>query len=257
MIDTHAHIYSEEYGSAHAEMVNRALEAGINKIYMPAIDSSSHEAMMAINKQFPINCFPMMGLHPCHVKENYKEELGLVESWLEKEKFYAIGEAGIDLYWDKTFEQEQEIALRHQAELAIKYELPIVLHTRNATRETIDIISDYKSRGLRGIFHCFGGTIEEAKEIIALGFYLGIGGVATYKNGGLQAVLPHISLDNLVLETDAPYLAPVPHRGKKNEPAYLIRIAEAIATIKQISREEVISTTEKNAENIFSSSSHK
>ena len=252
MIDTHAHTYSEEFEKDREAMIDRALAAGVSKIYMPAIDSGTHSAMLQLADRYPENCLPMIGLHPCYVKENYREELAVVEEHLTQRKFHAIGEAGLDLYWDKTFANQQVIALKLQADLAIKYELPLILHTREATRETIEVINEYKGTGLRGIFHCFGGNVQEAKDITDLGFFLGIGGVVTYKNGGLKEVLPEISLDHIVLETDAPYLSPVPFRGKRNEPSYLPHIAQTIAGIKGVSLEDVLAATTRNAESIFS-----
>lgn len=254
MIDTHSHTYSKEFETDFEQMIFRAKMAGVNKIFMPAIDSETNEAMMQAHKSFPEICLPMIGLHPCSVKENYLEELALIENLLEENKYYAIGETGLDFYWDKTFTEQQYLALRQQIKWALQYNLPLVLHTRNATPETIDVIKEFSGTGLSGIFHCFGGSLQEAKEIIALNFLLGIGGVATYKNGGLDKVLPHISLEHIVLETDAPYLAPVPYRGKRNEPSYLPKIAEAIAGIKNMEVEEVIAATTANAERVFNKS---
>jgi TatD DNase family protein len=217
---------------------------------MPAIDSATHEAMIYIEERFP-KCHAMMGLHPCSVKENYKDELREVETWLKQRPFAAIGETGLDFYWDQTFVKEQYIALEKQIELALEYDLPLVLHTRNAMQETIDVIKKYADTSLSGIFHCFGGTLQEAEQIIKEGFYLGIGGVVTYKNGGLDKVLPHIAMEHIVLETDAPYLAPIPFRGKRNESSYLTFIANKIAELKQISVLDVKDISTQNAEKIF------
>jgi TatD DNase family protein len=251
MIDSHAHVYSEQFDKDTNEMLARAKVQGVTKIFMPAIDSETHPAMMDLAREHPDFCFPMIGLHPCSVKENFMEEINIVKEYLQEHKFYGIGETGIDLYWDKTFYNQQIEALEIQAELAIEHNLPLILHTRNATQETIDVIQQYKGRGLRGIFHCFGGTVEEAEQIIEAGFLLGIGGVVSFKNGGLQQVLAHCDIQHIVLETDAPYLAPTPFRGKRNEPAYLTQITECIATIMQIDKEQVKNITTKNAGDLF------
>lgn len=251
MIDSHAHIYTKEFDADRDEMLARAKSQGVTKIFMPAIDSETHPAMLDAANNYPDFCFPMIGLHPCSVKENFVEEINIIKELLKQYKFYGIGETGIDLYWDKTFVAQQKEALTIQAELALEYNLPLILHTRNATQDTIDVIKTYKGSGLKGIFHCFGGTVEEATQIIDLGFLLGIGGVASFKNGGLQQVLPHCDIGNIVLETDAPYLAPTPYRGKRNEPAYLTQIVECIASIMQIEKSKVIETTTRNAEQVF------
>jgi TatD DNase family protein len=251
LTDTHAHIYLEEFAHQRDAMMERAGAAGISKIYMPAIDSASFDDLLHTEKQFPNTCFAMVGLHPCYVKENYQEELDKVQAWLKQRSFAAIGECGLDFYWDKTYVKEQNIALEQQIAWAIEYKRPIVLHTRNATRETIEVVAKYRNTGLRGIFHCFGGTLQEANDIIELGFLLGIGGVLTYKNAGLDQVIREIDLKHIVLETDAPYLTPVPHRGKRNEPAYLNLVAEKLAEIKEIDLEEVARVTSGNAENVF------
>ncbi len=251
IIDTHSHLYLSEFSEDIDQLIIRAKSNGVDKIYLPAIDSETHESLFQLEERFPELCFPMMGLHPCYVKANVKDELQLVEDWLKKKKFYAIGECGLDFYWDKTYVKEQYEALEKQIEWALEYQLPIVLHTRNATQETIDVINQYITKGLKGIFHCFGGTANEANQIIEMGFYLGIGGVVTYKNAGLDKVIKEIDLKYLVLETDAPYLTPVPHRGKRNESSYLKIIAEKIAEIKSCSYEEVAKITSENALSIF------
>jgi TatD DNase family protein len=207
--------------------------------------------MFAVESEFPNNCFAMMGLHPCYVKENVLDELKIVEQWLEKRKFAAVGEIGLDYYWDKSFVREQQQALRTQIELSLQYHLPIVIHTREATKDTIDIVKEFQSRGVRGVFHCFSGSLETAKQIIALGFYLGIGGVLTYKNAGLQEVIKQVDLKHLVLETDAPYLTPVPHRGKRNESAYVSLVAQKLAELKEVDLEEVENITTENAQELF------
>ncbi len=251
MIDTHCHLYSEAFDGDIGKFMERAHTAGVTAFYLPAIDSTTHAAMIDTERKFSESCYAMMGLHPCSVKENYGQELALIEAWLTKRKFAAIGETGLDFYWDKTFIKEQYIALEKQVEWALQYDIPLVLHTRNALQQTIDVIKKYSATGLKGIFHCFGGTLEEANQIIETGFYMGIGGVVTYKNSGLDEVLKHIDMKYLVLETDAPYLSPVPFRGKTNESSYLGLIAKKIAEIKQISVEEVERITTQNAVIIF------
>jgi len=251
IIDTHCHLYLPEFENDISEVIKRAENNGILSLYLPAIDSNTHSSMIDLERRFPERCFSMMGLHPCSVKEDYLNELTIVENYLTQKKFYAIGECGLDFYWDKTFIKEQIHALEFQLALSIQYELPIILHTRNATQETIDVIRPHSSQKLKGIFHCFGGSVEEANQIIEMGFYLGIGGVVTYKNAGLDKVLEQIDLKHIVLETDAPYLTPVPHRGKRNESSYLKIIAEKIAMIKNCSFEEVAKTTSENAIMVF------
>jgi len=251
IVDTHTHLYLDEFDKDIDDVIAAALQHSVSAFYLPAINSETHEKMIALGDKYPKHCFPMIGLHPCYVKEDYKKELELVEEYLSKKKFSGIGECGLDFYWDKTFVKEQYLALEHQIILAATHQLPIILHTRNATQETIDVIRKNKSEHVRGIFHCFGGTLEEAHQIIELGFYLGIGGVVTYKNAGLDKVLEQIDLKHIVLETDAPYLSPVPHRGKRNEPSFLKGIAEKVATIKNCSFEEVATITSNNATLIF------
>jgi TatD DNase family protein len=252
IIDTHCHLYLPEFNNEMDAFIKRAKENGVHKIYLPAINSETTDALLSLEEKHPNICVAMMGLHPCYVKFNFKDELRKVEDLLIQRKFVAIGECGLDFYWDKTFIKEQYLALEQQIEWALHYNLPIILHTRNATQETIDVIKKYKGSNLKGIFHCFGGTLEEARQIIDLGFYLGIGGVVTYKNAGLDIVLKEIDLDFIVLETDAPYLSPVPNRGKTNEPANLKIIAEKIASIKHISYDVVAEVTSRNAEAVFS-----
>lgn len=251
MIDTHTHLYLPEFDHDRAEMISRAVEAGINRFYLPAIDSLVAEDMFALELQFPAHCFAMMGLHPCSVKENFREELILVKEWLVKRKFAAVGEIGLDFYWDKAFIDQQYTAFNEQMQLAVDHELPIVIHSRNATQESIDVVKPFVNLGLKGIFHCFGGTKEQAEEITGLGFMLGIGGVLTYKNSGLDKVIETISMEYIVLETDAPYLAPQPFRGKRNESSYIKYVATRLAEIKGITVEEVDSITTANAIKIF------
>lgn len=251
LTDTHCHLYSEEFITDIDAIIERATSEQVNKFYLPAIDSTTHEAMLLLEEKFPGKCFAMMGLHPCSVKENYLTELQIVEEWLSKKKFAAVGEIGLDFYWDKTFTAQQYDTFKKQIELALYYKLPIVIHTRNAMAETIAVVKEYAGKGLNGIFHCFGGTYQDAVDIIDMGFYLGIGGVVTYKNSGLAQVIQKIDMQYLVLETDAPYLTPVPFRGKRNESSYLKYVADAIAAIKNVTKEEVAAITTANAEKIF------
>ena len=251
MIDTHCHLYVKAFDIDSEAVMQRAIQAGISKFYMPAIDSSCTERMERLKAKFPRVCFLMAGLHPCSVKEDFEIELAHVKDLLSKNIYSGIGETGLDLYWDKTFVKEQIVALEIQAELALQYKLPLILHTRNATQETIDIIKNFKGRGLTGIFHCFGGTMEEASQIMGLGFSMGIGGVVTYKNSGLAEVLATVPMEHLVLETDAPYLSPVPMRGKRNESSYLIYIAQKLSEVKNLPVDEIRRITTENAEKIF------
>lgn len=251
LIDTHAHLYAEEFAADIAGVIERAEAEGVKKFYLPAIDSTATGAMLGLEARFPGKCIAMMGLHPCYVKGNFKDELKQVGEWLAKRKFAAVGEIGLDMYWDKTYVKEQEEAFCIQTEWALAYSLPIVIHTRNAMKETIRIVKQYAPKGARGIFHCFGGTADEALEIAAMGFYLGIGGVVTYPKSGLAETLKQIGLQYLVLETDAPYLTPVPFRGKRNESSYLKYVVQKIAEAKNISIEEVAAVTTANAEKIF------
>ena len=251
LIDTHCHLYLEEFRQDSDEVIKRAIAAGVDRFYLPAVDSITTVDMLKLETQYPGVCIPMMGLHPCSVKDNYVAEMELVNSWLTNRKFAAIGEIGLDFYWDKTFIKEQYYVFNRQIELAIQYDLPIVIHTRDAMAETIDVIKNYKGKA-RGIFHCFGGSLEEANHIIDLGFYMGIGGVVTYKKSGLAEVIKQIGLQNIVLETDSPYLTPVPFRGKRNESSYLKYIVEKIAEIKSLTVEEVATATSANALKVFS-----
>ncbi|MGV3541213.1 MAG: TatD family hydrolase [Rufibacter sp.] len=249
-IDTHAHIFAPEFDEDREEMLQRAQEANVSQIYMPNIDVASIEAMLQLEESHPW-CHAMIGLHPCYVKEDYQQELSVIEGWLGKRQFKGIGEAGLDLYWDKTFFSQQQEVLRIQCGWAKKYQIPMILHTRDAFTETLKIIQEEQDGSLRGIFHCFSGTVEEAQAALDLNFLLGIGGVSTFKNGGLEPVLQHIGLQHLVLETDSPYLAPVPKRGKRNEPSYLPFVAQRIAQIKSLTLEEVAAATTANAVNLF------
>jgi TatD DNase family protein len=247
IIETHAHIYDQAFVEDREAMLEKAFSVGVSEIWMPNCNSETIEGMMALANQYPNKCLPMMGLHPCYVKEDFEKELYIVEDWLSKYQFLAIGEIGMDLYWDKTFVEQQEKAFLYQCQLAKKHHLWIDIHSRNAFWETVALIEKNADPHLKGIFHCFTGTLEEAQKAIDLGFLLGIGGVATFKNGGLDKVLPHISLENIVLETDAPYLAPVPYRGKRNESAYLPIIAQKVADLMECFVEKVLEITSQNA----------
>lgn len=251
LIDTHAHLYSKKFDADRAEMMERAMESGVGQFFLPNIDRTSVEGMLQMEEDYPGQCFAMMGTHPCSIKEDYKDELAAVEKWLSERPFCAIGEIGIDLYWDKTHLRQQQDAFRQQIKWAKSLNIPIVIHSRDATAEVLEILEEQKDERLHGIFHCFTGTSEEAQRIINLDFYLGIGGVVTFKNGGLDKVVKEVSLDHLVLETDAPYLAPVPKRGKRNESAYVRLVAEKIAAVQQVPFSEVAQRTTANAESIF------
>ncbi len=250
-IDTHTHLYSEEFNEDRTAAINTAINNSVTKLYLPNIDSNSIDGMLQLEKEFPDNCFAMMGLHPCSVKKNYLDELTIVKKWLDKRKFIAIGEIGIDLYWDKTFITEQEIAFKKQIDWALEYNYSIVIHCRNAFDEIFTILQSY-SKLPKGIFHCFSGDVEQAQKILALkNFKLGIGGVVTFKNSGLDKVVETISIEDIVLETDSPYLAPMPYRGKRNESSYIPLIAKKVAELKNISIEEVENVTTNNANFIF------
>jgi TatD DNase family protein len=251
LIDTHAHIYLDEFQEDRDVMLRRANEKGVQRIYMPNVDHTSIDNMLQLETRYPGQCFPMMGLHPCYIKQDFQRELYLVEEWLSKRTFSAIGEIGTDLYWDKTFWAQQQEAFRTQVAWAKKYNLPIVIHCRESIDETISLVEELKDEKLTGIFHCFSGNAEQAKKIIAMNFYLGIGGVATFKKGGLDTVLPEVGLDKLVLETDSPYLAPVPFRGKRNEPSYISLVAARVAEILNMPLDNVKNVTTENAIKIF------
>ena len=251
LVDTHCHLYSEEFDDEIDAIIDRAKKIGVTKFYLPAIDSTSLQAMLALEARYPNSCFAMMGLHPCYVKENYKIELQIVADQLAKRPFVAVGEIGLDFYWDKTFAVQQYEAFELQMQWALDKKLPIVIHTRNAMQETINMVAPFAAKGLTGIFHCFSGSYESAKQITDFNFMLGIGGVITYKNAGLSEALKDIPNEFLVLETDAPYLTPVPFRGKRNESSYLQYIIEKLADTKQISLEEMASITTANAERVF------
>lgn len=249
--DTHAHIYAKDFDEDRTEMLRQCDDSDIKRIYMPNIDHTSIDSMLEVEQGHPNQCFCMMGLHPCSVKKDFECELYRVEEWLAKRKFAAVGEMGTDLYWEKTFWDQQKEAFKIQVGWAKKYKLPIVIHCRESMDQTIELLEPLLDNQLTGIFHCFSGTLEQAKKIISMGFYLGIGGVVTFKNGGLDKILPDIELKNMVLETDSPYLAPAPHRGKRNSPIYIPHIADKISEIKKISAEEIKLITTKNALNLF------
>jgi TatD DNase family protein len=251
LIDTHCHIYLEEFDHDREKVVSEGQKEGVNRIFMPAIDSHTHEKMLQIEAQYADRCFAMMGLHPGSVNANWQAELEIVEKYLQKRRFFALGEIGLDFYWDLTFKNEQFDVFRRQIDLALYYSIPIVIHSRNSIEECIKVVAEYKNKNLRGIFHCFTGNLDQANRIMDLGFYLGIGGVVTFKNSGLDAVMANINLDQVVLETDAPYLAPVPFRGKRNECSYIKYVAKKLAEIKKISVNEVAQVTTANAEKIF------
>lgn len=251
LIDSHCHIYSEQFDADRDEVISRATDQGIEKIYMPNIDRTSIDVMLEVEHRQGETCIPMMGLHPCSVGKHFEKELYVVEEWLKKRRFVAIGEIGTDLYWDRTWWPQQQEALKIQLDWAADMRYPVVLHCRESIDETIEIVRPYAERGLRGVFHCFTGTEEQAKEITDMHFHLGIGGVATFKNGGLENVLTRLPLEVFVLETDSPYLAPTPHRGKRNEPAYVRLVAERIAAIREIPLEEVIQTTSDSTTRLY------
>ncbi len=258
LTDTHTHIYSESFAEDQDEMMNRAIGAGVERFFVPAIDSTYTPLMYEIEKKYPDKVFLMMGLHPTYVKENYREELDHVEEELKKrfelnsnKRFYAIGEIGIDLFWDKTYIKEQQEAFRYQIKLAKKLKLPIVIHCRDAFSEIFEILESEKGDDLFGVFHCFTGTIEDAYKAIGYNMKLGIGGVVTFKNGKIDTFLGQIPLSNIVLETDSPYLAPAPYRGKRNESSYLIKILEKLVDIYQLPIEEIAAITTANSKEIF------
>ncbi len=251
LIDTHTHLYVQQFENDRAATFERAIAAGVEKFYLPAIDSETHEAMLALEAEYPERCLAMMGLHPCSVKADYEKELKIVEDWIGKRHFCAIGEIGIDLHWDTTFFEEQKEAFIRQINWAKDLDVPIVIHSRKSTWEVIEILRAEKSAKLRGIFHCFGGTVEEAQAIIDCGFHLGIGGVLTFKKSGLDKTMEAIDLEYIVLETDSPYLAPSPYRGKRNESAYVKLVAEKLALIKKMDISEIARITSENAQKIF------
>ncbi len=253
MIDTHSHIYSEEFDADRDEVILRAQHAGVTKIILPNVDSDSLPRLLELEARYPDYCYAAIGLHPESVKEDYLKQLEIIKAELERRKYIAVGEIGIDLYWDKNYQTEQIRAFQTQVEWAIELNLPVIIHVRNSHRETIDTLKHYAGSELKGIFHCFGGTPEEADEIFSLGdFKLGIGGVVTFKNSGLADSLMHIPLEKLVLETDSPYLTPAPFRGKRNESSYLRYVAVRLAEIYNVSQDEVDRITTESTCSVFS-----
>lgn len=249
--DTHTHLYSEAFDEDRSDMISRAIDQGVSRFFIPAIDSTYTQAMLQLESDYPDNIFLMMGLHPTHVKENYLEELKHVEDMLESRSFYAIGEIGVDLYWDKSTLHIQKQAFRHQIQLAKKYGLPIVIHCREAFDEIFEVLESEKSDGLYGVFHCFTGNLEQAHRAISYNMKLGIGGVATFKNGKIDQFLNQIDLKHIVLETDSPYLAPVPYRGKRNESLYILKVLDKISALYGISTEVIAGITTQNSMDVF------
>lgn len=251
MIDTHVHLFLEEFENDKFQVIEKAQKIGVKAFIMPNVDSKTIEVLLALSEQFPNICFPCIGVHPTSIKENFISEIELVERALEIREYAAIGEIGIDLHWDKTFLQEQIIAFDLQIKMALKYDLPIVVHTRQSFDEAFNIVSKYKNKDLKGVFHCFSGNAIQAKQLIDLGFKLGIGGVVTFKNSGLAETLKSVTLNDIVLETDAPYLAPSPFRGQRNEPAYIVQVVEKLSEIYAVDKNFVVEKTTKNATDLF------
>jgi TatD DNase family protein len=251
LTDTHTHLYYENDPGKRTALISRCLEHDINRLFLPNVDASSVAKVISLTNQFPDICYPMLGLHPCSVKAGWEEELSAIKQAANELKIVAIGEIGIDLYWDKTTLSQQIMAFKQQIAWAKALKLPIIIHCRDAFNEVYEVLQQEQGEDLRGIFHCFGGTVEQADKITALGFYLGIGGVVTYKNAGLDKVVAQLNLKHLVLETDSPYLTPVPHRGKPNESAYLTYIAEKVAEMQQTDIETVARVTTENSKLIF------
>lgn len=249
-IDSHAHIYLEQFNEDLDEVIANCLELGVEDIYMPNIDTSSIDALHAVAERFD-NCKPMMGLHPCSVKEDFKEQLKVVKDQLESRNYAGVGEVGIDLYWDKTFASEQSEAFVYQIELAKEHNLPVIIHSRDALDLTIKTISEQQNGNLRGIFHCFNGTVDQGKEIIDIGFLMGIGGVVTFKNAGVDKTVAELPLEHMVLETDAPYLSPTPYRGKRNTPTYIPIIAKKLSEIMDRDTTEIAKITSDNCKALF------
>ena len=251
LTDTHTHLYSEEFDEDRADVIQRAIDQGVTRMFIPAIDSNYVQKMYDLEAQFPANIFLMMGLHPTYVKENYLEELAKVTAAFSERKFYAVGEIGIDLYWDKSFLKEQQFAFQQQIQLAKEHQLGINIHCRDAFEETFEVLESEKARDLFGIFHCFSGDLAQAQRAISLGMKLGIGGVATFKNGKIDQFLKEIDLEHIVLETDSPYLAPVPYRGKRNESSYIQLVAQKLSEIYELPIDEIARITTANSKAIF------
>jgi len=251
LIDTHTHLYLPEFDTDRDEAMNRAVSSGVVKMLMPNIDFQSVDLMLSAESRYPDICYPMIGLHPTSVKEDYLSQLGKIESLVTKHKFIAIGEIGIDLYWDKTFLKEQLVAFRRQIAFANGIGLPVVIHSRESFPEVFSVLDEFEGKGLKGVFHAFSGNIKDAEKAIGMGFKLGIGGIVTFKNSGLDKIVKEIGPDNLILETDSPYLAPAPHRGKRNESSYICIINKKLAEIFGMSEEEVASITFANSTGLF------
>ena len=251
LTDTHTHLYLEDYNDDRDEVINNALNQGVKYLFLPNIDSSSIKDLKELSKTYPDNCFPMMGLHPTSVKENFEQELDIVKEELANNQYFGVGEIGIDLYWDKSFREQQHEAFRQQLILAKHYKIPVSIHTRNSFEEAFSILKEELTGDLKGIFHCFSGNLNDAKKIMDTGFLMGIGGVITFKNSKLGEMVKDIPLEFLVLETDSPFLTPVPYRGRRNQSAYIIYIAEKIAELKGITLEEVAEITTSNSLNLF------
>ena len=250
-IDTHAHLYLEQFDEDRDQVIQSARDEGVNKLLLPNIDKRTTRAMLDMETQYPGICYPMMGLHPCSVDASYRDQLNHVEEWLGKHQFCAVGEIGTDLYWDKTYKEEQELCFRQQLRWAAEMNLPVVIHSRDSLDWSIQIVEEEQKGSLTGVFHCFNGTVEQGKRIVDVGFVMGIGGVVTFKNAGVDKVVADLPLSHMVLETDAPYLTPVPHRGKRNESAYIPLVAQKLAEVLQTDLSEVMEQTTKNAESVF------
>ena len=250
MIETHAHLYADAFDKDRADMMERAIDAGVTDFIMPNIESSSIDGMFEVELKYP-QAKATMGLHPCSVNKDFQKELYVVEDWLSKRSFKAIGEIGLDFYWDKTFKEQQIEAFKIQIQWAKEYDIPIIIHCRDSFEESLEIVRSLHDDNLRGVFHCYGGTADQAKGLKELGFYVGIGGIVTFKNGGLAEHISGIALDQIILETDCPYLTPTPHRGKRNEPMYLDLIAQKTADLKKMPKEELIASTSNNAKKLF------
>ncbi len=252
-VDTHSHLFSSEFNHDRGEVIERAKAAGVKYMVLPNVDSSTIESLLYTSQQNPGFCFPAMGLHPTSVKDNFEDELVTIEKYLRSQKFYAVGEIGIDLYWDKTHIEEQKVAFRHQLKLAKELNLPVIIHSRNSFSEIFSIVDQVNDSNLRGVFHSFTGTLEQYNHISNYGgFYVGIGGVVTYKHGGVDKVVKDMNPNHILLETDSPYLSPVPHRGKRNESANIVPIAQKVAELLSLSLEQVADITTKNAHSLFS-----
>ncbi len=251
IIDTHAHIYLKQFKEDVDKVIQRAKAEGVESIFLPNIDLDSIEGMLSLSEQYPNYCYALLGLHPCSVKENFEAILEQMKPMFQQHTFYGVGETGLDYHWDVTYKDQQKEALKIQVEWANELKLPIILHTRKSFEDTYDIIAKHKSAELTGIFHCFGGNADDAQKVIDIGFYVGIGGVVTYKNSNLDETLKHVPLNKILIETDSPYLSPVPKRGKRNEPAFTKWVVEKIATIKNISIEEVETITTQSAKKLY------